>query len=168
MKTRKNQGGFTLIETMLVIALVGFLGASAAVGLSTALEAASQGQSRGETSETLSLALSRMIQEISQLKDSESVVTAGAAEFRFSDIDDQDIRYHLVGNQLLRNNDVLARNVQSLTFGYWDSNSTSLSSPQVAPSETDLWRISIQLVGTKGGQTVNLRSQIHPRNLRRS
>jgi len=163
-----NARGFTFIEMTLVIVVVGFLGAAAVVGFTPVLNSWTQGESRSEAADTLAVALGRMTEEISQMKDAKSLTIASASDFQFTDVNSNSIRYRLSGNQLLRNSDVLARNVQSLTFSYWDVNNASVASPTLSPSATNLWRMSVKVSATQGGQTVNLESQIHPRNLKRS
>jgi len=160
--------GFTLIEMVLVLSVVGLLSAAAAVGFLPVFDSWEQGESRSEAADTLAVALSRMIEEISQMKDAQSVVIAGASDFQFTDVNSNSIRYRLSGDQLLRNSDILARGVQTLTFSYWDINNAAVTSPTLSPAATNLWRMSVTISGVKGSQTVTLESQIHPRNLKRS
>ncbi len=163
-----KSAGFTLIEMILVISIVGILAAAAAVGFGPVLDSWYEGESRSEAADTLAVSLSRMIEEISQMKDATSVVIAGASDFQFTDINSNSIRYRLSGNQLLRNSDIFARGVTGLTFTYWDINNAALASPTLSPSATNLWRMAVKITVVKNGQTVNLESQIHPRNLKRS
>lgn len=159
--------GFTLIEMILVITVVSILAVSAAVGFDPVLDSWVQGQSRGEVAGTLGVALNRMVQEISQMKDANSLTIASAGDFQFTDVNNNVVRYRLSGGQLLRNADVLARDVQSLAFGYWDINDAAIVAPTLSPAATNLWRVSARVSGAKGGQTVTFESHVRPRNLRR-
>lgn len=162
------KNGFTLIEMVLVITVVGVLAGAAAVAFDPVLDSWVLGQSRGQMSDTLGVALNRMAQEISQLRDAQSLTIASDSDIQFTDVNNNVIRYRLNGSQLLRNADVMARNVQSLTFSYWDVNNAVLAAPTLSPAATNLWRLSIRVSGAMGGQTVTLESQVRPRNFRRS
>ncbi len=163
-----SKKGFTLVETVLVMTLIGIIGIATAVPFGPALDSWSLDSSRSEAVGTVNYALNRMAIEIAQIKNPESVTAATATTLEFTDTHDDSIEYRLVGNDLMRNSNVLARGVQGLSFSYWDVNHQPLVTPQVAPSVTDIWRVLVRLTCQSGNQTIELESHVHPRNLMRS
>jgi prepilin-type N-terminal cleavage/methylation domain-containing protein len=170
MKTKvlRNDFGFTIVELVMVITLVGIIAAAAALPFAPALDSWSLGSSRSVAVGTGNNALNRMIIEIAQIKNPQSVTTATADTLTFLDTHDSSIQYNLAGGNLMRNSNILARGVQSLSFIYWDVNHQPLATPQVSPSATDIWRIQVSLTCLSGNQTIPLESNVHPRNLPRS
>ncbi len=168
MKRVLNNAGMTLMEMILVISLASILISASVVFLQPVLDSWTLAQSRSEGLNQAQYALGRMSSEIAALKDSSSVVTASASEFRFIDVDSNNIRYYLSGTNLMRNSDVLARGVQSLAFSYTNISEASVSAPAVSPSATDLWRVAVRVSVQKGEQSVTLESKVQPRNLKRS
>jgi len=159
--------GFTLVEVVLAITLVALMATVGAYAFSPVLDTWLIGSSRGQAANSTSYALNRMMNEIAQLKDAQSVLTATANQFEFIDVDDNTIDYSLSGTNLMRNGNILARGVQALAFSYWDVNHQSLAGPAVSPSATDLWRVSIGLTSQAGEQEVQMETQVRPRNLPR-
>ena len=120
-----------------------------------------------ESTDSSSYALSRISFEVSQVKDANSIVTANAGEFKFTNVSSDSIDYKLSGANLMRNADILARNVQGVAFSYYDINNAAIAAPQVSPSKTNIWRIVVKVTVQKGGQSVTLESGVHPRNFSR-
>jgi hypothetical protein len=120
-------------------------------------------------------ALIRMEREMRQVKDKNSISTASATQFQFTDINDNSINFYLSGNNLMRNSDILAVNVQSLKFCYYKNykspnNNQPVCSPECACSVsgsdlTNIYRIVIEIQVTSGGQSNTLKSQVYPRNI---
>lgn len=162
-----HSSGFTLIEAILVIGVIGFLAVATAVVIGPVLDMWSTETPLNEATESTSFALERMNNEIAQLKDNTSVLTAEAARFRFTDVTDAVIDYQVTGEDLMRNDDILARDIGGLTFTYYNVNNAALGAPAVSPAVTDLWRVEIDLTVERQGQSVTLNSQVRPRNLPR-
>lgn len=160
--------GFTLIESVLVMSLTTTLFFVGALVVTPLLDSWSQVSARTESLRRVDYALDRLVYEVAQLRNETSVEIATASQLRFIDVNDQQIDYFLNGNLLTRNGNILARNIQSLVFNYWDSNDNLLATPQVAPANTDIWRIGVELSVLTDDQLVTLRSQFHPRNLPRT
>ena len=114
------------------------------------------------------LSLDRITREIRTIKDSTSVTTASAAQFRFIDTGNKDITYSLSGTNLNRTENgtanLLAENVSSLSFTYYNSSDTAIPSPAVSPAATDIRRVRINLTLTKNGQNVYLQSDASTKN----
>lgn len=156
---------FTLIELIMVIVIVGVLTAASSMYIKETMDLWRFLSFRNEVVSQVRLALIRMQREIRLVKDDLSVLTATASRFRFIDLHDNTIDYQLSGSNLMRNSDILAANVTSLTFTYYNNTNTLISTPLVSPNLTDIYRIGITLVIWSGNQTKTLFSQVYPRNL---
>ena len=114
------------------------------------------------------LAMDRMTREIRTIKNSTSVTTASAAQFRFTDAGNKDITYSLSSTNLNRTENgtanLLAENVSSLAFTYYDANGNTIATPIVSPSATNIRRVRINLTLTKNGQNVYLQSDASTKN----
>jgi hypothetical protein len=107
-----------------------------------------------------------MTQEIRRLRDDQSIDTATSSQFRFFDADDRDIDYSLSGSDLMRNSDILASNVDSITFTYYDSSGAVLSPPTYGiGTATDIRRVEIFFTLQDGIYEFDYQSQVRPRNL---
>ena len=102
------------------------------------------------------------MREIRTIRNSTSVTTASAAQLRFIDTNNTDITYSLSSTNLNRTANgtanLLAENVSSLAFTYYDSSGTVIPVPTVSPSATNIRRVRVSLTLTKNGQNVYLRS----------
>lgn len=163
-----NQKGFTLIEMVLGITLMSLMIGAAALAFKPVLDVWGLTSPLNESTDITSYALSRMSFETSQIKDDTSLTVANAGRLKFTDVSNSSIDYSLAGTNLMRNADILARGVQSVAFSYYDINNTAITTPQVAPSKTNVWRIVIKMTVQKGGQSVTMESEVHPRNFSRS
>ena len=166
MIRRSHRAGFTLIETVLAMTLLGILVAVGALAFTPVLDIWSIAGPRNEVTDSASYGLSRLSYEIAQVRDTASVLTAQSNRFRFTDVSNNTIDYQLSGTHLMRNNDILARNVQSLAFTYYDKDNNVLVSPTISPTTT-IMRIQIQTTSLLQGQSVILQSQVRPRNFPR-
>lgn len=168
MRKLKNIQAYTLIEMVFVVTLVGLIASVVSLGFFPVLNSWSIGNPRSTLANAAGYGLGRMVGEMAQLKDQNSVVAATASQFQFIDMNDNNITYSLTGNTIMRNGDILAQDIQSLGFTYSDINEQNLPAPQVSPAATDIWRIKIQVTAGSGGQQINLESAVHPRNIPRS
>ena len=165
--TSRRSSGFTLVEAILVISVIGILALATAVVIGPVLDTWALDTPLNEATDSTTFTLNRMLNEIAQIKDNTSVLTAEAGRFRFTDVTDTAIDYQISGGNLVRNADILARGVQTLTFTYYDVNGAALAVPAVSPAVTDLWRVQIRVTVQKDGRSVTLDSQVHPRNFPR-
>ncbi len=161
-----KEKGFTLIELVIAIVILGIIagiGTPLLLGISDSLAFL---VSRTAIDQAGDIALSRMTREMRRLKDDSSVNTATSSQFSFDDVNSNTISYSLSGTDLMRNSDILASDVQDLSFTYYDDSGSTISTPVVSPNKTDIRRIDISLEFTSSGQIFYYKSQVRPRNLR--
>jgi len=160
--------GFTLIELVVVILVIGIAAGVVGYVLMAAADAWTFKFNRADLLWDGRLAMNRMVREIREVKRATNVTTASASQFRFTNVGDLDITYDLSSTDLNRTEDstanVLAENVSSLTFTYYDSSGATIATPIVSPSTTDIHRVRINLTLTKSGENVYLQSDSRPRN----
>ncbi|MDP8229668.1 MAG: prepilin-type N-terminal cleavage/methylation domain-containing protein [Candidatus Gorgyraea atricola] len=158
--------GFTLIELVIVIVILGIIASTATPLLLAISDSVTFLISRAGMDQAADIALSRMAREMRRLKDDSSVNTAASSQFSFDDVNSNTISYSLSSMNLMRNSDILASDVQSLSFTYYGDSGSTISTPVVSPNETDIRRIDISLEFQSGDQTLYYESQVRPRNLR--
>jgi len=167
---RRKNVAVTLIELVMVIVIVGVLAGVSSMYIRETINLWRFLTFRSEVVAQGRTALIRMEREIRQVKDKNSISTASATQFQFTDINDNSINFYLSGNNLMRNSDILATNVQSLKFCYYKSDNQPVCSPECGCSVTGaglstIYRVVIELQITSGGQSKTLRSQVYPRNI---
>ncbi|MFZ5803064.1 MAG: prepilin-type N-terminal cleavage/methylation domain-containing protein [Candidatus Omnitrophota bacterium] len=156
--------GFTLVELLLVILLLGVMSFSIVNFVKPIMDfTLMKNDFEGPVREA-KYAIARMAREINQIRDPASVLVANSSQVSFVDVNGNTIAYALVGNELKRNNIVLARSVNALTLSYWGTNGAVLDPPTISP-ETNIARIQVQVSVTAVHGTVTLRTQVRPRNL---
>jgi prepilin-type N-terminal cleavage/methylation domain-containing protein len=160
--------GFTLVETIIVIVIIVLISAIGVASILTAADALSFLTVRTDMDQAADVAMSRMASEIIRLRDDQSIhADTDSSRFRFYDFDDTEIDYALSGTDLMRNTDILASNVSSINFKYYDDSGTQLTSPTVGIGiYTNIRRIVIILTFQRGNYQLTYQSQIRPRNLR--
>ena len=163
--------GVTLIELTMVIVIVGVLAGVSSMYIRETINLWRFMTFRSEVVAQGRSALIRMEREMRQVKDKNSISTASATQFQFTDISDNNINFYLSGNNLMRNSDILAANVQSLKFCYYNKNNQAVCTPVCACSVSGstllatIYRIVIEIQITSGGQSNTLKSQVYPRNI---
>ena len=83
--------------------------------------------------------------------------TFTATALTFDDSSDNTIAYSLTSGDLLRNGDLLARNVTSLSLDYWKSDGTAAS------AASDLHLVEIDLTVQSGAEPYRLQTAVFPR-----
>ena len=156
-----NKRAFTLIELVIVIVIVGI---TAGMAVPTVLHSVDSWLLVKEERDLLAnsrVSLNRMVREIRQIKDTDSITTFTSGQFAFVDIDDNAIDFSQSGNQLLRNSDVLTRRLKTsggLTFTYLDSDDI------VTADKNDVYIVRINLVLESNNVEVDVRSAVNLRN----
>jgi len=162
---RVRSNGVTLIELVIVIAIVGILAYASSAYLKQVVDLWRILNFSGETVVQGKDAVGRMVREIREVNNETCVYTASAAEFKFRNTTGSSIDFYMSNNTLMRNSDILARNVNNLTFTYYNETGSTVSSPVVSPYETDIRRIVIT-VGVRDGEFGRtISEQAVPRNL---
>ena len=91
------------------------------------------------------------------------VTTMSATNLQFNDISANNTQFQRIGASapysITRNGNVLANNVQSMTFSYYQQDGTS-----VASTTATLWFVVIDVIVQEGSQTLEVRTRVHPRN----
>ena len=164
----KNPKGFTLVETVIVMTIIGIVASAMGFMLLGTIKAWTFKFNRNDILWDDRLALDRMTREIRAIKNSTSVTTAQAAQFRFIDTANKDITYNLSSTNLNRTENgtanLLAENVSSLSFTYYNASDIAIPTPVVSPSATDIRRVKINLTLTKNGQNIYLQSDASTKN----
>ena len=163
---RKN--GFTLIELVVVISVVGIISTIVGSILLGAIDAWTFKFNRNDILWDSRLAIDRMTREIRTIRNATSVTTASSSQLRFIDAGNKDITYSMSSTNLNRTENgtvnLLAENVSSLAFTYYDANDAVIPAPAVSPSATDIRRVRINFTFTKNNENVYLRSDASTRN----
>ncbi|MBU1913185.1 MAG: prepilin-type N-terminal cleavage/methylation domain-containing protein [Candidatus Omnitrophica bacterium] len=163
-----NKRGFTLVELVIVIVIIGIAASTIGFMLLGTINAWTFKFNRSDILWDGRLAMDRMTREIRTIRNSTSVTTASAVQFRFTDTGNKDITYSLSSTNLNRTEDgianLLAADVSSITFTYYYANGTVIPAPAVSPSATDIRRVRINLTLTKNGQNVYLQSDAPTKN----
>lgn len=160
--------GFTLIEFVIVIVITGIIAGILSILIREVASTYTFIKVRGVALADNRLAIDRMTREIRQIKSAFDLYTADSADIRFYKIGDEFVEFYLSGDNLMCKNgsdDILASDVTNLEFHYYDVGNNELIPPDIAPNETNMWRILIKLTIKKGDETVKFQSQVHPRNL---
>ena len=159
MKVRgKRNRGFSLIE--LVVGIV--VGAMVAMIAYTLVEPTQNwlfSEARRGGMGQGGAAMMRMVREIRRIKSPGSLATHAPTQLSFVDYEDNMVNFELVGTNLMRGANVLARGVQGLAFGYLNENAIPTS------TTGDIRIITIEMTIDAGTQTVRLSSGERIRNI---
>lgn len=153
-----NRKGFTLIEFIVGMA-AGVSVALVAMFLWAPVDNWMFTQARRSGVTETETAVMRILREVRRVRSTNDISTFTSGQFSFTDIDSNSVSFSLSGTDLMRNSDVLARNVQALEFEYLDENSTSTA----IKANIRVVRVTVEL--TSGGNTVRLRSAARIRNI---
>jgi len=156
----RNRQGFTLIELILVIVLLGIVPIALTSAFVPTAQISVTVDTRKDALQNARLAMERMLREIREARS----ITAGftATSLTFTNAANGAITYSWSGAALapLQRSAVdLACCVQSFALAYWQKS----GAPAAAPAE--VWRIQADLQVQVGSETVELRSEVNPRNI---
>lgn len=174
----KNSRGFTLIEVVMAIVLLGIVGITAGLLLSEGVRSFDAlDKQKGLTGQG-TLALERLSRELRRIRCTESgnscapsaadITAMTAAEIRFVNADYEGRGFRQSGTDLLLRQgsgaadpeDVLAGNLSALTFEYLKSDGSA------ATVAADVWFVNVNMTLTGGPESINLKASVHPRGFR--
>ncbi|MDP2683407.1 MAG: prepilin-type N-terminal cleavage/methylation domain-containing protein [Deltaproteobacteria bacterium] len=179
----QNHKGFTLIEMIMVIMLIGIIAAAIAVPLSQGVKGWFQATSREGITQSGRIAIERMAREIRNMArtaaNNPCILTATATSFSFSDSSGNITTCNTIqfswagvaGNPIMRGADTLADNVSSMTIQYYDSNNQCMLAQPNCPAPigvtiNTIRRLSIEIASTQGGETVRKYSEVYLSNMK--
>ncbi len=171
---KKNKRGWTLIELIMVIVIVGALTGISSMYIQQIIDLWSSLSFRSEFVNEARAAIVRMSREIRNMKlrtqSYEPITLANTNALTFIDPATNSISYSVSGVNLMRNSDIMASNISSLQFCYYNSINNAACTPvcecNVASADlSDIYRVGIKIDVSYGGQSKHLESQIYPRNL---
>lgn len=175
---RKDTPGFTIIEVLMVIVLMGIIGAFVVSLLFQGTRSLDVMDTRVELTSTGEHAMERMAREVRRVRcttvgvscsPSATDITAfTSTELRFVNTDEVGRGFRLDGTDLkLRQGsgagdpeEILAAGVGSFTIDYLADDGTT------AVLVGDIWRITVNMTLTDGGESVSFRRSVHPRSFR--
>lgn len=162
--------GFTLVELIIVTALIGILAGVVAFTFAVGLKTWSSGLDRTDIRQDGNLVLERMVRELSQAY---SIRNAEEDAITFwADADgDEEVTFELENSNLKRTSDggetVLTPDVETFALSYRDVNNNLMTLPQDVASQSkrdNIRVIIILLTLDKADETVTLSSSVYTRN----
>lgn len=150
---------FTLIELVVTITVLAVVSAIAVGIFVESGRALSGARNRNNGFEDAQYALNRLDVDLSGLAN-RSQVTSMQSNAITLDISGSDLTYALSGSTLLRDGEVLARNVTQFALTYYQSDGS------IATQASDLHRIGANITVSHGGNPAPLRLEIFPRAFR--
>ncbi len=161
----KGKEGFTLIEIVIVIVLIGVLATILIQPFHQGVQSFLAVEARGDLTAEARAATTRMVREIRNIQkkadNTPNISAANASSITFVDVDNNTITFSLSGSTIQRNSNLLADQVSSLQFRYFNGNNGVMDPPVL----NDVRRILIVLTLTEGGQTVSVTEQAFLREL---
>ena len=165
--TTPNSNGFTLIELVMVIVLIGILSGFAAMIILQGIRSYSDEQSRVDVHYQARLAVERIAREARTIRSCADITGPAnpSATLSFTDINGTLVTFsvNVVTGVLSRGADTLATGVTSATpFRFLKKNGTDQTTSCVSPD--DIWFIEIDMSSTQGTESLQIRTRVHPRN----
>lgn len=172
MKIFKNKNGFTLIELVITMVLIGIVAYVVASSLSTGIRAFFVTDNRKEALDQARTAMERMTREIRNVRSSADISAADATTFTFFDVSGASISFALGGGNITRTSgtpNILATGISNSTlasgiFSYTLTTGAVTQTPTPA-QRLLIKRIKIDFRATINNENVALQSEVWPRNL---
>lgn len=171
-----NLKGFTLIEAIITIVIVGIISSLAALIILEGITASSKEQSLSDVHYQARLAIERMAREIRLIRWNTAlaradITTMAPGDLVFCDVTGKAVEFTLAGTALNRResaicsppawggwNTLTPSGVNPLTFTYLNSAGAG------GATAANLWFVDINLTDTQGSESLQMRTRVHPRN----
>jgi prepilin-type N-terminal cleavage/methylation domain-containing protein len=161
--------GFTLIEIIIVIVLVGILATMAAMIIMQGVRAYSVEQSRSDAHYQARFAMERMAREIREIRSNTAadIPAMTGTTLQYNDINGVQMGFRLNAGNIERTEDngvtwqTLAINITAPggnIFTYLDDTGAVTASP------ASLWLVQKQFTATQGTESIDMQTTVHPRN----
>jgi prepilin-type N-terminal cleavage/methylation domain-containing protein len=161
--------GFTLIEIIIVIVLIGILGTIAATIIMQGVRAYSGLESRSNAHYQARFAMERMAREIRLMRSSTAadIPAMTGTTLQYNDINGLQMGFRLNAGNIERTQDngttwqTLAINITGPggnIFTYLDSTGA------VTVAAASLWLVQIQFTATQNTESIDMHTAVHPRN----
>lgn len=157
---RQYYRGFSLVELVIVIVILSIIAAIGSKVIQAGFNSYFTNQNVTTANVQARLALERMTRDIHAINSSASITTASASQLVFTDVNGNAITYQLTGTQLMRNTQVLADGINTLTFSYLDRNAA------VTAVLANIRYVTVTLNITSGNVNYTLRTTINTMNYR--
>ena len=161
--------GFTLIEMVIVIVLVGILATIAATIIMQGIRAYSDEQYRSDAHYQARFAMERMAREIREIRSNTAadIPAMTGTALQYNDINGLQMGFRLNAGNIERTEDngatwqTLAINITGpggTIFTYLDNTGAVTAAP------ASLWLVQIQFTATQGTESIDMQTTVHPRN----
>ncbi len=174
--------GITLIEAIVIIVIVGIISIGIANFIRQAVDIYRFIDFHNDVSFEGKKALDWIIRDLKKIKDTKSINTAESTHINFESSEDEDengvddvvdINFDSTQHLITRSIDggtttyPLCRDVENLTFTYYDSSGNIIPAPVARNKLDDIRKIRVEITLQKGKESVNFFSVVIPRNLYR-
>ena len=154
-----KQRGFTLIELVIVIAIIAIISVVTTKMLVQGLTGMLTAQNVVDANWQGQLAIERMSRDIRMIRSSGDITTNTSNDLAFTDINGNSVEYKLTGTDLMRNTQILANGVNTLTFIYKDKNGNTIG------GTADGMYINMMLTITQKNANYTLGTAVYLRDL---
>lgn len=154
----KSMKAFTLVEMIIVIVIFSILVVIVTPVLQTGFSAYNTARDLSNSDAQSNLALERMVRDIRDIPTTAGISIMNSNQFTFIDATKTTVTYNLSGTDLMRNNQMLATGVNTLTFAYYDSLGAVTASASSIRYVTISLNITLNNTNTTVFTSINLRN----------